>query len=398
MKNSKLIAMFLTFIVMIAITPFIFGKLMNSKFDKMLDNLRKEGIVIKELKSKSTYLTTDRVFEVEIPQNVIDNKDIKVVKLKVESVFKNLPVTDVKFFGKVKEIVFNTLNDAENAEFNDAIKDKIKFLVTTPNFKVYEYKFDDTTIDFKDGSKIGYSGLKGVYQYYKTRKNSFSLEKAFFNQDGVLFQANNVRVKYSNEPEKSESSAKFDLILKDSNKAISIKNISTDTISTFKDKLSSISKISIQEVNLLNKLFLKQISLEFDVKGIDKNAYENIAKKAKPDENDLLELVKKGFSLKADLKISKITAQNKDYGFLNLFAKLNVKPETNIEEKIKTNNLDFVTFELDLKTTAEVSALIMNMVPQSVFLFMGAEKNNGILTLQITFKNNEVFLNGQKIK
>ena len=70
MKN-RFVVMFITFIVMILLTPIIFSKLMNSKFNTMLLKIQQQkGIIIKEIKDKSTYLTTDRIFDVKIPGKI----------------------------------------------------------------------------------------------------------------------------------------------------------------------------------------------------------------------------------------------------------------------------------------------------------------------------------------
>lgn len=66
MKN-KLLIMFLTFLVMIGVTPLIFDKLMNAKFNKMLENVKKDGFEVIQIEDKSTYLQTDRIFKVVIP-------------------------------------------------------------------------------------------------------------------------------------------------------------------------------------------------------------------------------------------------------------------------------------------------------------------------------------------
>ena len=108
MKN-KLIIMLVTFIVLIAITPFVFSKLMNSKFNKMLDNLRKDGIEIKLIEDKSSYIKTDKLFLVTIPEKFLVKQNLEGIKsivLKVEAQFKNLPVTDVLFWVKLKKLLY----------------------------------------------------------------------------------------------------------------------------------------------------------------------------------------------------------------------------------------------------------------------------------------------------
>ena len=96
MKNNKLIVMIITFIILIGLTPLIFSKFMNARFNTMLLKLQQNrGIVAKEIKNKSSYLTTDRVFEVTIPGSVLKQKKIKSITLRMEVKFKNLPVSNV---------------------------------------------------------------------------------------------------------------------------------------------------------------------------------------------------------------------------------------------------------------------------------------------------------------
>ncbi|NPA87722.1 MAG: hypothetical protein GXO01_03360 [Epsilonproteobacteria bacterium] len=401
MKNSKLLVMFITFAIMIAITPFIFNKLMNAKFNQMLDNLKKEGVVIKELKSKSTYLTTDRVFDVEIPQKVLGDNGIKYIKLRVEAVFKNLPVTDVKFFGKVKEVILKNFTDIQNAQFNSVIKDKIKFLVITPNFKTYKYKVFDNKILLDDnGAVLGYEGINGiVYIHNDLIKESTNIPKLYLNDNkNFLFQLNSLKESSVSEANVTKSSSNMNIIIKIKDKTISLNNINTNSVSTIAKRANAIAKVSVNDINIFNKIFLNKVDLNFEIKNVYYPIVEKIQNKPKPNENDLIVLIEKGLNLNYGLKIKNIKIQNKDLGFIDLNAKIKVRPTQNIKEKINQKNFDFIDLTFNLKTTPEIEMILMNVIPQSAFAFAAADKKNGIIDLQIEFKNNEVYINGQKVK
>ena len=126
MKN-KLIVMILTFAVMIALTPLVFSKLMNAKFNQMIENLNKEGIKVEVIKDKSSYLQTDKILSVEIPKKYLNNTFEKV-NLEVEAKFKNLPVTNVLFLGNIKNVKLMPQFAKYENEINEFLKKYIKLI------------------------------------------------------------------------------------------------------------------------------------------------------------------------------------------------------------------------------------------------------------------------------
>jgi hypothetical protein len=154
MKN-KLVVMFLTVLVMIAVTPLIFSKLMNAKLEKMVENLNKEGYKVKLIEDKSGYLKTDKVFLVDISGKKLNNQLIDNLEFKIETSFYNLPVTKVDFKGVLKKI--DLTSKEYNYDINSLLNNKIKFTATTPNFKIYSYKLDDINLPI-DNSKINIKG------------------------------------------------------------------------------------------------------------------------------------------------------------------------------------------------------------------------------------------------
>ena len=126
MKN-KLIVMILTFAVMIALTPLVFSKLMNAKFNQMIENLNKEGIKVEVIKDKSSYLQTDKILSVEIPKEYLNNA-FESINLEVEAKFKNLPVTNVLFLGNVKNVKLMPQFAKYENKINEFLKKYIKFV------------------------------------------------------------------------------------------------------------------------------------------------------------------------------------------------------------------------------------------------------------------------------
>ncbi|WP_457563289.1 hypothetical protein [Caminibacter pacificus] len=401
MKNSKLLVMFITFAVMIAITPFIFNKLMNAKFNQMLDNLKKEGVVIKELKSKSTYLTTDRVFDVEVPQKVLGDNGIKYIKLRVEAVFKNLPVTDVKFFGKVKKVELQGLSPKDKEKINSIIKDKIEFLVVTPNFKTYKYKVFDKKFSIENTPYIiGYEGVNGVvYAKSGLIKETTNIPKLYLSDNkNFLFQINSLKESSVSEANVSKSTANMNAFIKIKDKKVLINNINVTSVSEIAKRTSGIVKTSISEINIFNQAFLKNINVDFEIKNLYYPIFQKLQNNPKPDEKDVIALLEKGLNIKYALNIKDIKVKNKDLGFIDMNLKVNMKPTQGIKEKLDQKNFDFVDLTFNLKTTPEIEMILMNSIPQSAFAFAAADKKNGIIDLQIEFKNNEVYINGQKVK
>ena len=395
MKNSKLIVMFLTFLAMIAITPFIFGKLMNAKFNQMLNNLKSQGIVINELESKSTYLTTDRVFDVKVPGSVIDNNEIDYIHMKVEAVFKNLPVTDVRFKGKVKELVLKTLDNYQNQKFNEKIKDKIRFLVITPDFKNYKYTIEDDKIDFDKEFEVGYSGINGLFYNKDIKKNTLNIAKFYIKNDRFLAQANNLKSVRVIEGNVTSDDSKANFLIKIEDTNINVNNFSSHNVITYAKKVTSVTKADVDNINVNNQLLINKIELLNEVKGVDLDTLREIQTNPNPRDEDLIKLLEKGLKLESKLNIAEVKDKNEKLGFLNLDVKLDVKPTDNLIANINAKDFGFVDFKLKLKTTPKIANVIISAFPQALLIFADAKKEGDAIVVDFEFNNNKVLVNGQ---
>jgi len=169
MKN-KLIVMFLTFIIMILITPVIFSKLMNNRYDTMLLNLSQNGYKIKTLKENSGYLKSERILDITIPGDKLGLNQVKYIKVKVKTYFKNLPVTDVYFEGKIKDIKLKYKNPLiEN------LAKKVEFKAVTPNFKIYAFSINPAK--YKDFSMDTVKGKLDIKNKILTFNTNFSFKE-----------------------------------------------------------------------------------------------------------------------------------------------------------------------------------------------------------------------------
>jgi len=390
MKASKLWVFLLTFVAMIAITPLVFNKLMNAKFNQMLENLKQNGVVIKELENKSSYLKTDRVFDVIVPGSVIQKDEIKYIHLYVEAIFKNLPVTDVRFKGKVLDLALNNFNDYQNKELSKIIKDKIKFLVITPDFKHYKYKIFDNKISFND-LELGFSGIEGIYS---SKQVSFLSSIIYFKSKDLLIQSNNLKniKKIANNEIVNDS--KTNLTIKLYNNKIFVNNLATHNVTTIAKKVTSVTKSEISDININNRFMLKNINFFNEISGVD---YETI-KEAKKDENRLSKLIEKGFNLKAKLNISDVFDGSENLGFFNLNLTIKFLPVKNAEDKFRKNELSFIDGIMVIKTTPKIQEALMSFFPYSMILFMNAKHDKNMIIATVEIKNNEVLINGQKVK
>ena len=395
MKN-KIIVFIVTFALMILATPFVFGKLMNSKFDEMIKDLQKKGYVIEQIEDKSTYLTTVRVFRVIIPGEKIDkSRSIKEAVLEVESKFKNLPVTDVRFFGKVLKIKYYDIELEK--EINKLIKDKIKFLVITPNFKTYKYKVFDIKIQ-KGIEEIKLTGLEGVYHHPK--KNFLKARSLLYkNSQKVSIEIKEFKDSYEKKENRINQNIGFNFYVTLDNNKITLLNVKIDSILYGGKKIKNVLNVNFDSFNLLNNIFVKNFDLKFVADNIDSQTLKKIQQtKDRYEREELLkELISKGMDISLDLKIKDIEAMKQKLGFLNLDAKIKFLPDPLILEKLKNNDLSSVEAALRLQTTPEIATLIMNLFPKSAFMFAFAKKENGTVSLVLKVKNGEIYINGEKI-
>ncbi|QCT94423.1 DUF945 domain-containing protein [Caminibacter mediatlanticus TB-2] len=395
MKN-RLIVFIATFLIMVLITPFVFSKLMNSKFDKMLDNLKKSGIEIKEVKNKSSYILTDRVFLVKVPGKTIDEDSIEYIEAQVESKFKNLPVTDVKFFGDVKKIVFK---DEDLNQINPLIKDKIKFLVITPNFKTYKYKIFDNNISDKS-FVFKFKGINGIYNY-PNNENNLNIQSLILSiENRVKFEANNFKSYYKNNNYQILSGSEFNFSATYLNNKFLFDSIKSDNKVFISDKAKAISKLLVKNINFNNQLILKNNYLDLNLSNIDYKTIQKLrnTNDKKKQEELLKELVTKG--LKANLKfdIKDIEIKNQKLGFINLYAKLNIKPDDKLFEKLENKDLEDINLSLKLKTTPKIATILAITNPVIGAVFMNAKQDKNGVLISLDIKEGKIFLNGKEIK
>ena len=395
--RNKIVVFLLTFAVMVLATPFVFDKLMNSKFNQMLDNFKKEGYVIKQIENKSSYLTTDRVFEVLIPGEKIDESGyIKDIVLEVEAKFRNLPVTDVGFFGKVLKVESDDKNFEK--QINKIINNKIKFIVITPNFKIYKYKLEDTTLQ-AGINEVKIKGLNGVYEY--PQKNDLKIYSLLFKDArGIGIELKQVQNQFIKEGDNVKSNTKFNLYANLYNNKVTLLNVRTDNITYFGDKIKSISNIEFDSLNFLGSVIVKDFKLNLIADKIDGEVISKLQNTTDKYQREVLvkELLAKGFDLDLNTDIKDIKALSQNLGFLNLKSSLKIKPDNKLFEKLQKHDISDINFFMDLKTTPQISMILMNLVPQSTFAFAFAKKDNGVVELIIKIENGEIYINGEKIK
>jgi len=351
MQKNKLAVMFLTLIIMIAITPFIFSKLMNSKYDTMLLKLsQNEGLKIKEKEDKSTYLITDRYFEVKIPGKTLHIPGVRYIVADIETKFKNLPVTQVEFDGVIKDVVF--VDRKDNEIFPEFLKG-IKFVVITPDFRVYRYKILDEDKNVR-GVEFSLKGINGIFNLANKENNlkgrlikiantQMGLEIRDFSQQAYFTKNFSQNLKYS-------------LFIKGPNLDIKVLNE------------NDFYKISLnKDVNLSFRSAFNKLSINngfFEVDNFNgKLSLLNLDKAVlSSDVNKKLEILNKGFRGDFELDVKNIRfIQN--LGFIQAKGEFQILPGNNVE-KLRNNNFDFVNAKFYIKTSPKIYEAIKNFAPE----------------------------------
>jgi len=387
MKN-KFIVMIITFLILIGITPFIFSKLMNSKFNTMLIEIQQQdGIKIKEVENKSSYLTTDRVFLVEIPGKKFNENFIKNVIVKVETKFKNLPVTNVDFVGNVKKV------DLTNGENIDSFAKQIKFFVTTPDLKVFNYKVDD--IDFNlNKAEFKMQNIKGIYNL-KTMTNKLQIKDISLKANQILAELKNINNTSSYKYHFMHTENNFNFYLTLANNKFQITNIHTLTDTKVAKKTDINIQISFDKF-ISNYVSMDNFVTRLDILNIDTAALKKFANNYE-DKKDI-ELLKKGLDVVFNSKAKNIKLLKNDLGSYLVKADMKIKPDANLEEDIKENNLSFLSSHIYYESSPQISTILMNTFPKSAFVFALAKKNGDKVILDIVLKDSKLKINGEEIK
>ena len=392
MKN-KLIVMFFTFIVLIAITPFIFSKLMNAKFDEMLDNLRKDGVEIRLIEDKSSYIKTDKLFLVTIPEKFLVKQNLEGIKnivLKVEAQFKNLPVTDVLFLGEVKKIALSSNLENIEHELNEFAK-YIKFVVTTPDFKNYFYRFED----IKD-KKFSILGIKGTFSKKELNKNSLAIKEFYIKDRDGFFEVKNLKHNLEWNDKKSFSRYSFDVNFTNNRINVQIDNIHGSGKTILNKDVNASAKVGF---NKLTSPFVEADKFQLNLKltGIESSILKEMTS-TKNIEPYIEKIFEKGFKVAVDSNLNTLKALNKDLGGYKFNLNITALPTHNVEEKIKNNNFDFIEVALFLEASPEIATFIMNTLPDIAFLFELAKKEKDRVILNLEVKNGKLYSEGKLIK
>ena len=389
MKN-KLTVMIITFVILIGITPLIFGKLMNSRFNTMiLKSQQQKGIVAKEVKNKSSYLTTDRTFEVTIPGSAINQKEIKYIKLITEATFKNLPVTNVFFHNTVKDVVLVKQGEIP------FLKDNFVFDVVTSDFKHYKYKVIDKNIEI-DGVEIGWSAFKGIYVHNKEFKNEDGNIKILIKKNNAIISFNHFISDYLKVGNKIEQNAGLkDIQIKSPRFNGEIKNINSQSETVLKkDTLDSVSNLLVEDVNINNLIKLKDLKINAKIYGLDKKAIQELQNgNDETSQESLKVLLNRGFN--GNIKLSvKDLAFMQDLGFLNADINFSIEKGNNVE-KINNNDLSFLNLNAKIVASPKLGAIIMMSEPK-LGSFIKNENNKSIVIIKIN--KGKIYINGKEIK
>jgi hypothetical protein len=397
MKN-KLIVMIITFIVLIAITPFIFGKLMNSKYNQMLNDLRSKGIEINVVKDKSTYLQTDKVLEVAIPAKILNTEGvIEEVKLNIETKFKNLPVTNVVFLGDVKDVVLSGQFKKSEDKLNNFFKKYIKFFVTTPNFRDYAYKFDDIIID--ENPKIGIENIKGTFKNGKLLKNNLNIKDIYVKDKKGFIEIKNFKNEFEGNGKDSFSKTTFNVNVDLNKFRLQIQNVYSTTKTMWANTTTINSTFGFKALNIPNMAIANDFKINGEVKGIETKILEKLAKANDYEKDKYINAIfEKGFNINIDNSLKNVRVMQKNFGGYNLNLDMKFLPTKNFKEKLNNNNIDFVDAKLNLVTTPEIANILMNTMPKSAFLFALAKKEKGKVILNLEIRQGKLYSEGQLIK
>ena len=397
--RNKLIVMGVTFVILIALTPLIFGKLMNAKYNQMLNSLRERGIKIEVIEDKSTYLKTDKILNVTIPSKLLNTEGVvKSINLKIETKFNNLPVTNVLFLGKVQRI--SLYDDFKNLEskINSFAKKYVSFVVTTPNFKNYAYTLKD--INIEDDMRIGIEKIKGTFSFGDIIKNSLNISDIYAKNKKGLIEIKNFKNRFEKSKDGSFSKSEFNVNIDFKPFKLQIDNVYSTLKTVIGKKVDVISTLGFTSLKSPNVANADKFKITTEIKGIEKEILEKISKSKDRFEREqyINKAFEKGFSININSNVKDINAMQQKLGGYDLSLHIKFLPVKNIQQKINSNDLKFIEAKLHLVTTPQIATLIMNVYPKSAFLFALAKKENGRVELNLELKDGKLYSDGQLVK
>jgi len=373
--KTKPIVMIVTFVVMILLTPVIFSKLMNSRYDTMLLNLSQNGYKIKTIKENIGYLKSERVLDVVVPGEKLGLKDVKFIEAKVKTYFKNLPVTNVYFEGKVKDIKLKKPNP-----LIEKLAKKIEFKAVTPDFKTYAFTINPIKYQI-----LSIDTIKGKLD---TKKHILSFNtNGNIKENNLTFQVANLNTFIQKEKDFLRNKSGFDIDIKLGEKGAVLKGVVLDNTISFRKNPFIDFKLSFNNLNFSK--IIEADDFYADVKAYDFN--KTLFKKVmfNKDKNLTLNLLANGFKLDINSSLKNLTFLGFNQGGIDLLVKISVDKAKSIEDF----NKNFKKY-VAVKIKADMSKEFAKMLSQSFpvlrgFLRVPADKN-GIVHININFAKGSI--------
>jgi hypothetical protein len=356
-------------------------------------------MVITVIKDKSSYLTTDKILEVSIPAKLLNNNEaVKELKLKIETEFKNLPVTNVIFKGGVEKVVLDERFKNITPQINDFLKKYIKFVVTTPNFREYMYKFDNINIT-DNATQLGIENIKGVFKNANPLKNRLNIDDIYMkNQKGFL-EVKNFKNEFEGNENDSFSKTNFNFNVNLNNLKLQANDVYSTTKTVLAKNADIYSTFGFKSLNVQNIGNADEFKVNARINGIETETLKALAKAQGEKQDQYMEKVfEKGFQVKIDSSLKDVKVMKKDLGGYTLGFNIKFLPTKNFRQKLDSNDIDFVIAKLHLITTPEMANVLMNIMPKSAFLFALAKKKNGKVILDLELKQGKLYSEGQLVK
>ncbi|MEO1927241.1 MAG: hypothetical protein ABGX26_00940 [Nautiliaceae bacterium] len=390
MNKNKLIVMVVTFAVLIALTPLIFSKLMNAKLNQMIENYKKKGYKVELLSDKSTYLQTDKVFLVTLPSKDLKPQGVKDLTLVVETVFKNLPITDVKFDVRVKKIDFIAPNMNSLAEF---VEKNIHAKVITPNFKVYAYKLDDIKIknSFKE---MGLENIRGTFKSGEDITNSLLVSRIYTKDNGFEISVNNFTYEFKKHKDSSKSDLSFNMFIKTMFGEYKITNVYLSNLVELK-KLAFISaKLGVMRVDS-KSIKLNDFKVVFSLNDIPTEILKEIA--IKSDDETVAKIFEHGFKFKLTSSLKDVVWQ-KDLGGYILEVDVDSLKTPNALEKIRAKDYSFLNVKINIIASKPLFGILIRIVPNLAPFAQFAKEQNGKMVLDLEIKKDKLYIQGKPVQ
>ncbi len=390
MNKNKLIVMVVTFAVLIALTPLIFSKLMNAKLNQMIENYKKKGYKVELLSDKSTYLQTDKVFLVTLPSKDLNPQGVKDLTLQVETTFKNLPITDVKFDVRVKKIDFMA---SDMHSFSDFIEKNIHAKVITPNFKVYAYKLDDIKIknSFKE---MGLENIRGTFKSGEDITNSLLVSRIYTKDNGFEISLNNFTYDFKKHKDSAKSDLSFNMFIKTMFGEYKITNVYLSNLVELK-KLAFISaKLGVMRMDS-ESIKLKDFKVAFSLNDIPTEILKQIA--VKSDDETVAKIFEHGFKFKLTSSLKDVIWQ-KDLGGYILEVDVDSLKTPNALEKMKANDYSFLNVKVNIIASKPLFGILIRIVPNLAPFAQFAKEQNGKMVLDLEIKKDKLYIQGKPVQ